>query len=291
MRAESRARTPRVRKVPRLAERGPEIEGFARGNVELIVEDQPRKSYRGPEREETRDNARPDRAIVEFCIGERDDLHDGERRCAQRATETADRSEPRKNRARDIALEALQRLRDLGDVPRLRPMPPRGDDRRADARSDDEGVGTLERGRRVVDHHAVIALGVLRQGQEFLRAQQLLRMRRGCAGDEERQARHDIEGDRRQFSVAVGQRLDQPFGLRINAKERGKPGLSQVGVDKKRRNGHLRERKRQIGGEICDPDPRVRTDDGKRILALRERPCRKRGTNRTENLAAVLKGW
>jgi hypothetical protein len=93
------------------------------------------------------------------------------------------RSEARENRAGDIALEALQRLRDFADVSRLRPVPPRRDDRRADTGGHDIGVGALQRRRSVVDHHAVIALGVLRQGQELLGAQQLLRVGRRCAGD------------------------------------------------------------------------------------------------------------
>src|ERR1700722_12771678 len=80
-------------------------------------------------------------------------------------------SEARENRARDVALEALQSSRDFGDVPHPRAVPPRGDNRRAHAGRNDVSVGALQRRRRVVDDYAVVALGVLRQRQEFLGAQ------------------------------------------------------------------------------------------------------------------------
>src|SRR6202020_2608030 len=52
-------------------------------------------------------------------------------------------SEARENRARDVALEALQRSRDFGDVPHLRPVPPRRDYRGADAGGDNVRIRTL----------------------------------------------------------------------------------------------------------------------------------------------------
>ena len=71
----------------------------------------------------------------------------------------------------------------------------------------------------------------------------------GRSGDEKGQARHDVEGDRRQFGVAMGQGLDQALGFGIDAKQGGEPGFPQVGVDKEGGNGHLRERERRLAAK------------------------------------------
>ena len=51
-------------------------------------------------------------------------------------------------------------------------------------------------------------------------------MGRGGAGDEQRQARHDVDGDGRHLGVAVGQGLDQTLGFRIDAEQAASLGLS-----------------------------------------------------------------
>ena len=158
------------------------------------------------------------------------------------------------NRARDVALEALERPRDFADVLHLAPMPPSRDNRGADAGRDNIGVRALQRRRSIVDHHAIIALCILRQRQKFLGAEQFLRVGRGCAGDEQRQAGHDVDRDRRQFGVAMRQGLDQALRLRIHAEQPGEPWLPQVCVDKESWHRHLGERQRKIGGEIGRPD-------------------------------------
>ncbi len=129
-------------------------------------------------------------------------------------------SKPGENGSGDLALKSLEGLRDGLDVLHLGSMPASDEDRAADPRRDDVGVRAIESRRGVVDHDAVVALRALRQIQELLRAQKLLRMRRGRSGDEQRKPRDDVDGDRR-LGVATSQRLDQSFRLRLRSEDRG----------------------------------------------------------------------
>src|ERR1700739_538935 len=86
--------------------------------------------------------------------------------------------------AGDFALEAFKRLRHRLDVFGLAAVTASDQDRGADARSDDVGVGVFQRRRRIVDDDAIVALRVLRQIEKLLGAEKLLGMGRGRAGDE-----------------------------------------------------------------------------------------------------------
>src|SRR5271165_5522740 len=100
---------------------------------------------------------------------------------------------PAKHGPGDFALEALQRLSDGLDISDFGPVAVPEQDGRPDPRRDDIGICTIQRRGRVVDHDAIVALGVLREVEEFLGAEQLLWVGRRGAGHQQRKAWHNVD--------------------------------------------------------------------------------------------------
>ena len=167
-------------------------------------------------------------------------------------------SKPAEHRAGDLALEALERLRDGLDVLDLGSVPARDEDRasrpakRRHRRPRFRAPPACRRSRRR-NCAARFATGSETPSSSEAPADAARSPRRRAA-----KARGRCRWRRAAHWARHGSAPRPDLRLRIDPEERGEPGPSQVCVDEKGRHRHLRERQREVGGEIGRADPRMR---------------------------------